>query len=100
MGFEAKHQLHVVQNALVKHQRARLAAFDKIGNVFSLTYSQIIAQQFRQLNVYCRNLYFIKTGHDINCCVFKYRECINEIKALQASMIPRHEKLIQYNGRE
>ena len=37
-------------------KHARLAAFDKIGNVFSLTYSQMIAQQFRQLNVYCRHL--------------------------------------------
>ena len=55
---------------------ARLVAFDKIGNVFSLTYSQMIAQQFRQLNEYCRHLYFMKTGHDINCCVFKSRECI------------------------
>ena len=35
----------------------------------------MIAQQFRQLNVYCRHLYFMNTGHDINCCVFKYREC-------------------------
>ena len=57
-------------------KRARLAAFDKIGNVFSLTYSQMIAQQFRQLNVHCRHLYFMKTGHEINCCVFKSRECI------------------------
>ena len=56
----------------------RLVAFDEIGNVFSLMYSQIIAQQFRQLNVYCRHLYFIKTGHDINCCVFKSRECIGQ----------------------
>ena len=38
-------------------KRARLAAFDEIGNVFSLTYYQMIAQQFRQLNVYCRHLY-------------------------------------------
>ena len=59
-----------------KAKHARLAAFDKIGNVFSLMYSQMIAKQFRQLNVYCRHLYFMKTGHDINCCVFKYRECI------------------------
>ena len=56
-------------------KRARLAAFDKIGNVFTLTYSQMIAQQFRQLNVYCRHLYFMKTGHNINFCVFKLREC-------------------------
>ena len=56
-------------------KHARLAAFDKIGNVFALTYSQMIAQQFRQLNVYFRHLYFMKTGHDINCCVFKSREC-------------------------
>ena len=55
---------------------ARLAAFDRIGNVFSLTYSQMIAQQFRQLNVYCRHLYSMKTGLDINCCVFKSYECI------------------------
>ena len=56
-------------------KRARLTAFDKIGNVFSLTYYQMIAQKFRQLNVYCRYLYFMKTGHEINCCVFKSREC-------------------------
>ena len=36
----------------------------------------MIAQEFRQLNVYCRHLCFMKTGHDINCCVFKYLECI------------------------
>ena len=59
-----------------KAKCARLAAFDKIGNVFSLTYSQMIAQQFRQLHVYCRHLCFMKTGHDIDCCVFNYRECI------------------------
>ena len=41
---------------------ARLAAFDKIGNVFSFTYSQMTAQQFRQLDVYCRHLYFMKFG--------------------------------------
>ena len=46
-------------------KRARLAAFDKTGNVFSLTYSQMIVQQLRQENVYCRHLYFMKTGHDI-----------------------------------
>ena len=57
-------------------KRARLTAFDKIGNVFSLTYSQMIAQQFRQLNVYRRHLYLMKTGHVINCCVFKSRECM------------------------
>ena len=57
-------------------KRAKLAAFDKIGNVFSLTYFQMIAQQFRQLNVYCRHLYFMKTGHEINCRVFKYHESI------------------------
>ena len=56
-------------------KRARLAVFDKIGNLFTLTYSQMIVQQFRQLNVYCRHLYFMKTGHVINCCVFKTCEC-------------------------
>ena len=55
---------------------ARLAAFDKIGNVFSFTYSQMTAQQFRQLDVYFRYLYFMKIDHEINCCVFKSRECI------------------------
>ena len=54
---------------------ARFAAFNKIGNVFSFTYSQMTAQQFRELNVYCRHLYFMKIGHEINCCVFKSREC-------------------------
>ena len=48
---------------------ARFAAFDKIGNVFSFTYSQMTAQQFRQLGVYCRHLYFMTIGHEINCCV-------------------------------
>ena len=57
---------------------ARLAAFDKIGNVFSFTYSQMTAQQFGQLDVYCRHLYFIKIGHEINCCVFKSRECMKK----------------------
>ena len=54
---------------------ARLAAFDKIGNGFSFTYSQMTAQQFRQLDVYCRHLYFMKIGREINSCVFKSREC-------------------------
>ena len=54
---------------------ARLAAFDKIGNVFSFTYlySPMTAQQFRQLDGYCRHLYFMKVSHEINCCVFKPR---------------------------
>ena len=60
---------HVTQNALDWRHLITLE------NVFSLTYSQMIAQQFRQLNVYCRHLYFMTTGHEINCCVFKYREC-------------------------
>ena len=72
--------------------RARLAAFDKIGNVFSLTYSQMIAQQFGQLNVYCRRLYFMKTGHDINCCVFKYRECMCRIIRKYVSKFTRSHK--------
>ena len=38
-------------------------------------YTQIIAQQVSQLNVYCRHLYFMKTGHEIHCCVFKSCEC-------------------------
>ena len=53
---------------------ARLAAFDKIGNLVSFTYSQMTAQQFMQLDVYSRHLYFMKIGHEINCCVFKSRE--------------------------
>ena len=80
MDFKRKSQLYVVQNAFSNHpprnaKRARLAAFDKIGNVFSLIYSQMIAQQLRQLNVYCRHLYFIKIGDKLNCCVFISREC-------------------------
>ena len=55
---------------------ARLAAFDRIGNVFSFTYSLMTAQQFRQLVVYCRHLYFMKIGLEINCCVFKSLECM------------------------
>ena len=35
----------------------------------------MIAQHFRQLNVHCLHLYFIKAAPDINGCVFKYREC-------------------------
>ena len=58
-------------------KRTRLAAFDKIGNVFSLTYSQMIAQQLRQLSVYCRHLYFIKIGDELKCCIFISRECIS-----------------------
>ena len=58
-----------------KAKSARLAVFYKIGNVFSFSYSQMTAQQFRQLDVYCRHLYFMKIGHEINCCVFKSREC-------------------------
>ena len=39
-------------------------------------YFQIIAKQFRQLNVYCRHLYFIKIGDELKCCVFISLECI------------------------
>ena len=35
----------------------------------------MIALQFRQSNVYCFHLYFMKTGHELNCCVFISREC-------------------------
>ena len=80
MGFEAKRQLTWPRTPLPKKTRnaksARSAAFDKIRNVFSLTYSQMIAQHFRQLNVYCVHLYFMKTCHELNCCVFISRECI------------------------
>ena len=62
-----------------KAKSARLAAFDKIGNVFSFTFSQMTAQQFRQLDVYCRHLYFMKIGHEINCCVFKSRDYISQL---------------------
>ena len=76
----------MAQNALANHpcnpKSARLAAFDKIGNGFSFTYSQMTAQQFKQLNVYCRHLYFMKIGHEINCCVFKSRECTKQERAL------------------
>ena len=43
-------------------KRARLTAFDKIGNMFSLINSYMIAQQLKQLNLYCRHLFFIKIG--------------------------------------
>ena len=62
---------------MVQNTFARSAAFDKIKNVFSLTYSQMIVQHFRQLNVHCFHLYFMKTGHELNCCVFISCECIN-----------------------
>ena len=79
-GFQSKTptlrgQERICQTPPRNKKRDRLAAFDKIGNVFSLTYSQMIAQQFRQLNVYRRHLYFMKTDHEINCCGFKSREC-------------------------
>ena len=35
----------------------------------------MIAQHFRQLNVYRFHLYFMKTGHELNCCLFISREC-------------------------
>ena len=75
-GFQVKTSTPLGQERLGQPhprnaKRTRLAAFDRIGNVFSLTYFQMIAQQFRQLNVYCRHLYFMKTDHEINCCVFK-----------------------------
>ena len=57
-----------------KEKRARWAASDKIRNVFSLLYSQMIAQQLRQLKVNCRHLYFIKVGDELKCCVFISRE--------------------------
>ena len=60
-------------------KRDRSAEFDKFRNVFPLTYSHMIAQHFRQLNVYCFYLYFMKTGHELNCCVFISRECILEV---------------------
>ena len=49
--------------------RARLAAFDIIRIMFLLTYANLIAQQLRQFNIYCHHLYFMKTGHELNCCV-------------------------------
>ena len=53
-----------------KAKRTRFAAFDKIRNVFALLYSQMIAQQLRELNANCRHLYFIKIGDELKCCVF------------------------------
>ena len=61
---------HGTQNAIDPRHLIKLEIF------FSLTYSQIIAQQFRQLNVYFCHLYFMKTSHELNCCVFISRECI------------------------
>ena len=67
------------QNAFANHprseKRGRLAAFDKIRNVVSLTYTQMIAEQLRQLNIHCRHLYFMKTGHELICYFFKSCEC-------------------------
>ena len=34
----------------------------------------MIAQHFRQLNVYCFHLYLMKNGNELNCCVFILRE--------------------------
>ena len=80
-GFQGKTStLHspegLYQSHLRNAKRARLAAFDQIGNVFSLMYSQVIAQKLRQLNVYCRHLYFIKIGDELKCCVFISHECV------------------------
>ena len=43
---------------------------DKIRYFFSFTYAQMKA--------YCPHLYFMKTGHELNCCVFISRECITK----------------------
>ena len=86
--MEGKRQLYVAQNALANHTHVTQNALDwrhliKL-DVFSFTYSQMTAQQLRQLDVYCRHLYFMKIGHEINCCVFKSRECIiTPLKALR-----------------
>ena len=80
-GFRGKTSTHVVQNAFAKHPHVTQNALDRLHLIrlemfFSLTYSQIIAQNFRQLNVNFFHLNFMKTGHELNCCVFISRECI------------------------
>ena len=44
----------------------------------------------------------IPSNNELLISLLNFSHVVNEctIKALQASMIPRHEKLIQYNGRE
>ena len=76
--FKANRQLYVVQNAFANHPRVTQNALDwrhliKIRNVF---FSLAYANRLRQLNIYCRHMFFIKTGHEFNCCVFISREDI------------------------
>ena len=63
------------QSHLRNVKRSKLAAFDKIRNVFSITYAQVIAKELSPLEVHCRHIYYAKTGHEFNCCVFISREC-------------------------
>ena len=60
---------HICHSPKRNTKRARLVAFDKIRNVFSLTYAQMIAKELRQLNIYCHHMHFMKTGHEFNCSV-------------------------------
>ena len=74
-------QLYVVQKTFATHTRFTqnvidLRHFDKIRNGFSLIYAQMTAfKKLRQLNIYCCYMYFMKTGHEYDCCVFISREC-------------------------
>ena len=76
----------MVQNAFAKHPHVTQKALDrrhliKLEMIFSLTYPQMIAQQFRQLNVHCCHLYFMKTGHELTVA-FSYRVSVYITKSL------------------
>ena len=46
----------------------------------------MIALHLRQLNIYCRHMYFMKTGHELNCCVFISHECIFHLEIFPNKM--------------
>ena len=72
--------LYVAQNAFATQPRVTQNALDwrhliKLDIFSSLKYAQVIVLELRQLNIYCRTIYFMKTCHELNCYVFISREC-------------------------
>ena len=55
----------------------------------------MIAKQFRQLNVNFCHLYFMKNGHDINCCVFKSRECTKKFLKIIVDYTTTYQVTVQ-----
>ena len=51
----------------------------------------MIAQQPKQLKTHCRHLNFMKTGHELYCCVFISREGI-EFKLINYDASDRSNK--------